>query len=74
MRQARLRGHVRKRSEGSGFRGFDDSSSRRRGVPREENYKRLIHEYGKVRACVRVSGYVLWVWVWRQHTGYKQHE
>lgn len=50
-----MRGHVRKRSEGSSFRGFDDTT-RRPGFSREENSKWLIEEYGKVRpsACALV--------------------
>lgn len=42
--QPRRQGHVRKRSEGSSFRGADDSTGRRQGFSREG----LIHEYGKV--------------------------
>lgn len=45
--QARRRGHVRKRSEGSSYRGSDDAG-RRPGVAREENSKRLIEAFGKV--------------------------
>ena len=47
--QGRLRGHVRKRSEGSSFRGCDDSASRRSGFSREEKGKWLVEEYGKVQ-------------------------